>query len=269
MFALSAEAWPILGLALALGLSHGADPDHLAAIDGITRASTDRFPKLSRWAGAFFAVGHSCSVLTIATLLALAADHFTGMTETARRISTLASGLLLFLIGTLNVLSIRAQKPRHGAFSLATVASRFSIKAIHPILAVPIGLFFGIGFDTASQMAALALAANSGAGHALMIGAAFSSGMFVTDFVNGLIVRRLYVTASHKGQRARQIMTYTVTGLAYGIAMVKLLQAMEYEVPVADMTLTGIVLFTIVGAFIVSLVLTKSPYKEGRTPHNI
>ena len=65
--------WPLLGLACALGLSHGADPDHLTAIDGMTRASVDRHPRMSRWVGMWFAVGHALSVLLIATLIALAA----------------------------------------------------------------------------------------------------------------------------------------------------------------------------------------------------
>ena len=68
------DAWPILGLALALGLSHGADPDHLTAIDGLIRAFAERHPTLSRWIGALFPLGHSCSVLTIAALIAFAAS---------------------------------------------------------------------------------------------------------------------------------------------------------------------------------------------------
>ena len=66
--------WALLGLAFALGLSHGADPDHLTAIDGMTRASVDRHPRMRRRVGTGFAFGHALSVVLVGALRLVAAE---------------------------------------------------------------------------------------------------------------------------------------------------------------------------------------------------
>ena len=53
----------------ALGLRHGADPDHIAAIDNLTRNSFEKRPFLSRFVGTLFAGGHTIMVLAIAALV--------------------------------------------------------------------------------------------------------------------------------------------------------------------------------------------------------
>jgi high-affinity nickel-transport protein len=95
--------WPLLGLAWALGLSHGADPDHLTAIDGMTRASVDRYPRLSRWVGTGFAFGHALSVLSIAAVIALAAESLQSFNRSVSQVGGVLSAFLLFVIGTVNL----------------------------------------------------------------------------------------------------------------------------------------------------------------------
>ncbi|MGQ0811062.1 MAG: HoxN/HupN/NixA family nickel/cobalt transporter [Nitrospiraceae bacterium] len=263
----SLHAWSILGLALALGLSHGADPDHLTAIDGLTRASAERHPTLSRWIGALFALGHSCSVLTVAALIAFSAEHLSESNEVAHTMSPLASALLLIVIGTINLLLFLKASPHPPRGIGSQLLARWLPSNVaHPVIAIPVGALFGLGFDTASQMSAWALAGTegSGIGGAVMIGAAFSLGMVITDLLNGLIVRRLYLTAAQRARTGGRLMTVAVIGLAYGVGIIKLLQPTSYALPVTDAGLTVIVLGAITITFLVVMRQTKSSFCHER-----
>src|SRR5258705_2948016 len=59
----------LVGVVFLLGLKHGLDPDHLAAIDGLTRFNARERPALSRWSGLLFSAGHG----VVGTLVAIAA----------------------------------------------------------------------------------------------------------------------------------------------------------------------------------------------------
>jgi nickel/cobalt transporter (NiCoT) family protein len=251
--------WPLLGLAFALGLSHGADPDHLTAIDGMTRASVDRHPRMSRWVGTWFAFGHALSVLCIATLIALAAEYLKTFSHSVLQVGGVLSALLLLAIGTLNLarlvtLPVGVTAPSHGVIGHFLPGRMLNIA--HPLGAVPIGALFGLGFETASQMSAWALAGTMGYGllGALLIGVAFSSGMVVTDSINGLVVRRMYLAATAMATQGNRMMTLTVVGLAYVVGIIKLLQLTSFALPVSDMSLTIMVLGAVSLAFMAALV---------------
>ncbi len=255
--------WPLLGLAFALGLSHGADPDHLTAIDGMTRASVDRHPRMSRWVGTWFAFGHSLSVLSIAALIALAAEQLGSWSDSVQQVSWLVSALLLFVIGTINVASVLGSTPggaaQCGGLMVPLLSSRQALNIAHPLSAIPIGALFGLGFETASQMSAWALAGTIGHGRpgALLVGVTFSLGMVVTDSINGLVVRRLYLVATKMAIQSNRMMTLTVVGLAYVIGIIKLLQPTSFALPVSDMGLTAMVLGAVLLAFLAALVKAK------------
>lgn len=254
--------WPLIGLAFALGLTHGADPDHLTAIDGMTRVSVDRHPRLSRWVGMWFACGHSLSVLSIAVLIALAAERLGSHSASVQQGSWLVSALLLFVIGTINLVRSFASTPGRAAQSgslMTHLLPRQVLNIAHPLSAVPVGALFGLGFETASQMSAWALAGTIGYGlpGALLIGVAFSLGMVITDSVNGLVVRRLYLTATRKAGQSGRIMTLAVIGLAYGVGVIKLLQPTSFALPVTDAVLTVIVLGAVLLAFTTAMVRAK------------
>ena len=254
--------WPLLGLAFALGLSHGADPDHLTAIDGMTRASVDRHLRMSRWVGTGFAFGHALSVLMIAGLIALAAEYLQAFSQSVLQISGVLSACLLFAMGTLNVARLVVAPAGVTAPSSSIMGHflpRRMLNIAHPLGAVPIGALFGLGFETASQMSAWALAGTMGYGllGALLIGAAFSLGMVVTDSINGLVVRRMYLSATVMATQGNRMMTLTVVGLAYVVGIIKLLQPTSVALPVSDMSLTIMVLGAVSLAFMAALVKTQ------------
>ncbi len=254
--------WPLLGLACALGLSHGADPDHLTAIDGMTRASVDRHPRMSRWVGTWFAFGHALSVLLIAVAIALAADYLQSFSHSVLHVSGVLSACLLFIIGSLNLARLLTLPTGAAALSHGVIGHllpRRLLNVTHPMSAVPIGALFGLGFETASQMSAWALAGTMGYGlfGALLIGVAFSLGMVVTDSINGLIVRRMYLAATTMAIQGNQMMTLTVVGLAYVVGIIKLLQPTSFALPISDLDLTILVLGAVLLAFVSALVKAK------------
>ena len=254
--------WPLLGLTFALGLSHGADPDHLTAIDGMTRASVDRHLRMSRWVGTGFAFGHALSVLMIAGLIALAAQYLQSFSHSVLQVSGVVSACLLFAIGTLNVARL-VSAPAEIAVPSSSIMGHFLPRRMfniaHPMSAVPIGALFGLGFETASQMSAWALAGTMGYGllGALLIGAAFSLGMVVTDSINGLVVRRLYLAATTMATLGNRMMTLTVVGLAYVVGIIKLLQSTAFALPISEMGLTIMVFGAMLLAFMAALVKAK------------
>jgi high-affinity nickel-transport protein len=160
-------------LAVALGLRHGVDPDHLAAIDGLSRL------RPSRWNGVFFALGHGA----IVTLLAVGIGGLL-----ARTVGPYAPWLLI-LLGAVNLWRLRSSVPRNHRG-----LSRFARSS--PLL---LGALFGAGFETASQLSALVLAADM---NPWILGLLFSAGMMLVDGVDGYLASRTQSQALAGGGRA-------------------------------------------------------------------
>ena len=185
-------------LAVALGLRHGVDPDHLAVIDGLSRL------RPSRWNGVLFAIGHGLLV----TLLAVGVGGLL-----ARSIGPYTPWLLI-LLGAVNLWRLR--KPvthRHRGFSRIARSS--------PLL---LGILFGAGFETASQLSALVLAADI---NPWLLGLMFSAGMMLVDGMDGYLASRTQSQAIAGGRRAlrasRSLGIFVVV-FSFGLGGAELLQ---------------------------------------------
>src|SRR5258708_32565110 len=66
----------LVGVVFLLGLKHGLDPDHLAAIDGLTRFNARARPVLARWSGLLFSAGHGVVVTLVAIAVATVATEW-------------------------------------------------------------------------------------------------------------------------------------------------------------------------------------------------
>ena len=66
----------LVAVVFLLGLKHGLDPDHLAAIDGLTRFNAGRRPLVSRWSGFLFSAGHGVVVMLVAVTVATVATEW-------------------------------------------------------------------------------------------------------------------------------------------------------------------------------------------------
>lgn len=163
-----------LTVAFALGLRHGVDPDHLAAIDGLSRV------RPSRWNGVLFAVGHGALV----TLLAVGVGG-----PLARLIGPYAPWILI-LLGAINLWRLKSP-----AFHQHLHFARFARTG--PLL---LGVLFGAGFETASQLSVLVLAADI---NPWVLGTVFSLGMMLVDGVDGYLASRTQTKVIAGGRRAR------------------------------------------------------------------
>jgi high-affinity nickel-transport protein len=184
-----------LVVAFALGVRHGTDPDHLAAIDGLSRIR----PRSTN--GVWFALGHGA----IVTVLAAGVGHIL-----ADRVSFLGPWLLI-LIGSVNAWKVWRPSP-------------VAVRIRRPIVAQPflLGMILAAGFETASQLSALILA---DAANPWLFGAAFSGGMVIVDGLDGYVaasVLTLAIGGSERARRASRSLGLLVVIFSFGLGIAEL-----------------------------------------------
>ncbi|HEY5096073.1 MAG TPA: hypothetical protein VII69_13235, partial [Candidatus Eremiobacteraceae bacterium] len=235
----------------ALGLRHGADPDHLAAIDNLTRNGVSAGRRLSKFFGTLFAGGHSVMVLSIAALAGLLGSRIAVKGELIETIGTWVSILTLFALAAYNVrqLSVPTSKGTYGLkFALLPKSLR---AASSPLAAMTIGLLFGLGFDTSSQVATYALAFTTGGGviAAVVIGLMFSAGMAVTDTLDSLLVHKLYSRHPLELVKATRVWIIAVTALAVCVGGYELAQTLGWRSPLPDLAVSAILIASLLAVF--------------------
>ena len=289
--------------AFTLGVRHAFDVDHIAAIDNTTRkllADGKRPVSVGFW----FALGHSTIVVILAGLVAvgakvvgaLTADD-SGLHQALGLVSTSVSGLFLFLIGLLNLVAMvgivrvyrRARTEGYDAAALdealdnrgvITRILRPLMRSIrHPAQMYPIGLLFGLGFDTATEVTLLVLAGAGAAGglpwYAVMVlPMLFTAGMTLFDTLDGTFMNVAYRWAFANPVR-KIYYNLTITGLSVAVAMViggiELVTVFHDKLSLHDpVTSTiasvdlGSVGFVVVGLFVVVWGLAVAFWKLGR-----
>ncbi len=205
-------------LAWVLGLRHAVDADHIAAIDNVVRKlmHADEAP---RSAGLYFALGHSTVVVVASLLLGLSVVSLGGdslLKTVGGLIGTSVSAIFLLLIGIANLTilinlcrTMRAVRA-HGAHDAdrldALLAGRgFLSRLLAPMFRMvtkshhmyPLGLLFGLGFDTATEIGLLGISATEAArgaslSHMLMFPALFAAGMALIDTADSTMMVSAY-----------------------------------------------------------------------------
>jgi high-affinity nickel-transport protein len=235
----------------ALGLRHGADPDHLAAIDNVTRNAYVRTPLLSRFVGTMFAGGHSIMVLALSALVGLLGARFSAHGRLIEAIGTWVSIVVLIGIAALNVRQLRSD----GGLRLAGAKTRLLPRALrdgsNALLAIPIGLLFGFGFETSSQIAAYAVAfgADAGIWGAVMVGSMFCLGMMVTDTLDSVVVHRLISFRSERLPRIMRFWIVSVTIFALAVAVYEVLQVCGRQPPLTDLQVSAALVVALAAVF--------------------
>ena len=238
--------------AYTLGMRHAFDADHIAAIDNTTRKlMSDGQRPLA--VGFFFSLGHSTVVFGLAVLLATGVralsgpveddtsslHHYTGL------IGTSVSGMFLYLIAILNVIVLVGilrvfARLRRGDIDLEKdgaelerqlenrgllnrVLGRFTKSITKSWHMYPIGLLFGLGFDTATEIALLVLAGTSAAAGLpwyaiLCLPVLFTAGMCLLDTVDGSFMNFAYGWAFSNPVR-KIYYNITITGLSVAVAL--------------------------------------------------
>jgi len=206
-------------LAYGFGLRHAVDADHIAAIDNVTRKLRQE-NKRPVTVGFFFALGHSTVVLLAAAAIAATAKamatHFDFFKSVGGVVGTLVSALFLFLIAAMNIVILRAvwrsfRHVRQGGhlddddFDLLLNSRGLLARLFRPLFGListgwhmfPLGFLFGLGFDTATEVALLGISATQAAqGLAIwsimVFPALFTAGMSLIDTTDGILMLGAY-----------------------------------------------------------------------------
>jgi nickel/cobalt transporter (NiCoT) family protein len=235
--------------AYTLGMRHAFDADHIAAIDNTTRKlMADGKRPLS--VGFWFSLGHSSIVFGLVLLLSLGIKSLVGQVEsdsstlqqTTGLIGTAVSGVFLMLIGILNLVVLRQilevfRRMRHGDYDEAALEEQLNNRGLmnrilggatravtKPWHMYPVGLLFGLGFDTATEVSLLVLAGGAAAFNLpwyalLTLPVLFAAGMSLLDSVDGCFMNFAYGWAFSKPVR-KVYYNITVTGLSVAVALV-------------------------------------------------
>lgn len=223
MHDLPADWSALAALVFLLGLKHGFDADHLAAIDGLTRLNARARRPWARYCGALFSLGHGTVVLVIALGVGLASSHWDAPHWLEASGAWISIGFLVAL-GLLNLQAVLAT-PLHQVVAPVGLKGRLLgslARAQHPVLVAAVGALFAVSFDTVSQAALFALTAAQfgGVAPALALGLLFMLGMVVVDGINGMWISRLIARADQLALIASRVMTLAVSAVSLLVAAI-------------------------------------------------
>ena len=234
--------------AYTLGMRHAFDADHIAAIDNITRKLMgDGTRPLS--VGFWFSLGHSSVVFALVGLLAIGFRALTAavgsdsstLQQVMSVVGSAVSGTFLYLIAAVNLVMLIGvvrvfRRVRRGSPDQAPVAqlgdggllsrslSRVTRTVTRPWQMYPIGVLFGLGFDTATEVALLVLAGGAAAVSlpwyaVLTLPVLFAAGMTLLDTIDGCFMTVAYGWAFADPLHKLRY-SITVTGLSVAVALI-------------------------------------------------
>ena len=212
-----------IGLALVvllLGMKHGFDADHLAAIDGLTRHNARARPQLARLAGALFSLGHGVVVVGVALGAALGASLAAQAWQAPAWLQAFGAWLSIGLLTGIAALNIAAVLRTPGDEVTPLAGWRCGVfssllRASNPATVMAVGLLFALSLDTLSQAALFAVAASQFGGWQPALGLAllFVAGMLLTDGINGWWLWRLVRRSDQTARVASRVMALAVAGV--------------------------------------------------------
>jgi nickel/cobalt transporter (NiCoT) family protein len=235
-------------LAYTLGMRHAFDADHISAIDNTTRKLlNDGKRPLS--VGFFFSLGHSSVVFFLAVVLNFGIRGLdqqvknggSSLQYTTNIVGTLVSAFFLFLIAAINIVILVGilkifRAMRGGVYDEAELERQLNSRGLMmrvlgplsrrvdtPWKMYPIGFLFGLGFDTATEVALLVLAGTAVVGGLpfyaiLSLPILFAAGMSLFDTMDGCFMNFAYDWAFAKPVR-KVYYNLTITGLSVFVAM--------------------------------------------------
>jgi len=233
--------------AYTFGLRHAFDADHIAAIDNTTRKLMADGSK-PKSVGFWFAMGHSTMVLLMAVLVVAGTHAVSSLldddspTKHALGLAgTVASGGFLWLIGIINLVALigiwhvftglRTGKFNERELEEALDKRGFLARILAPVIKrikrpaqmYPVGVLFGLGFDTATEVALLALAGTGAAAGlpwyaVLVLPVLFAAGMSLMDTADGLFMTVAYDWAFANPIR-KIYYNLSITGLSVAVAL--------------------------------------------------
>ena len=245
-------------LAYGFGLRHAVDADHIAAIDNVTRKLMQQ-GKRPVSVGFFFALGHCTVVILaaagVAATATLLSSHFDQFKSIGGVVGTLVSALFLFVIAAANLLILRSvwrtyRHVRNGGdyvdadFDILLNTRGLLARLFRPLFGLvttswhmfPLGFLFGLGFDTATEVAVLGISATQAARGVsiwsiMVFPALFAAGMSLIDTTDGVLMLGAYDWAFVKPIRK---LYYNLTITLVSVVVAVLIGGIEALGLVAD-----------------------------------
>ncbi|MFT4082970.1 MAG: HoxN/HupN/NixA family nickel/cobalt transporter [Nocardioides sp.] len=297
-------------LAYTFGLRHAFDADHIAAVDNTTRklledakvSGSDRKPLT---VGFWFSLGHSTIVFTLSFLLAMGVKALVGPVEddgsTLHTVTGLigptVSGVFLWVLGILNLVALIGivrvfTRMRRGDYDEGELERQLNNRGFmnrflggltksvrKPWHIYPIGVLFGLGFDTATEVGLLVMAGGAAAFNLpfysiLVLPVLFAAAMSLMDSVDGVFMNYAYGWAFAKPVR-KVFYNLTITSISVAVALVigtiELIGVLADRLSITSGPLAAIASipldyagYAIVGLFLLAWVLALAVWRYGR-----
>ncbi len=293
-------------LAYSFGLRHAFDADHISAVDDSTRLML-AMRKKPLAVGLFFSLGHSTIVLAMSVFVAFAARQAVkfqhSYAQTGGVIGASVSAFFLYLVGILNLFILVGiwrvwRQAKSGQFShehlTQLLNERGLLKRVFRGLfkngfnrswqLYPVGVLFGLGFDTATEVALLGISATAAVGTVggslpplaiIALPLIFAAGMSLMDSLDGIFMTKAYSWAFTSPLR-KIYYNLTTTGLSIFVALVigtiELVQVISERTDITNVPLLGAIAqvnlnsvgYWIVGSFIGAWILSILIWRTGR-----
>jgi high-affinity nickel-transport protein len=288
-------------VAYLFGLRHAFDADHIAAVDDTVRYLHQK-GRRPLGVGFFFSLGHATVVCVLALAILVAAtatkEAMPALQQLGGIIGPTVSGAFLWLIGVLNLLVLLdlldvARRARTGKHSHAHLDELLAQRGLmnrlfgrrlrglisHSWQMYPLGLLFGLGFDTATEVGMLAMTAGAAAGDmpvlaVMSLPLLFAAGMTAMDTTDGVLMTKAYDWAFVNPLR-KIFYNVTITTLSVVVALaigtVQLLQVaigvLELRGPLAQRLAAldfGVLGYLIVALFVVAWLASLAIWKLAR-----
>ena len=255
-----------LSLIFLLGLRHGLDPDHIAIIDGISMRLTQQKNKLAPWVGTLFALGHGLVITLIAFIISNGSKslHFSASYfEWIQWIPV----VLLLVIGFLNLTSLLKNKIYQPAGWRTHFIPKKLINSTSPLSILLVGVLFAMVFDTATQAAAWGYAASSSGSSfaALIIGLVFTTGMVITDTIDGQLLYQISkkAAANETVWQYRRNLGWIIVISSFAIAAYKIISHFYPVIELNDTAnlIAGLILVALVGYTYIKVFMRLSKIK--------
>ncbi len=292
-------------LAYTFGLRHAVDADHIAAIDNVTRKLMQHGQR-PLGVGLFFSLGHSAVVVLLSVAVVFAASEITSRFDSLKAVGgilgTSASALFLFAIALVNIVVLfsvyrtfqavkRGEPFAEDDFDILLNSRGLLARIFRPLFRLVtkswhmlvIGFLFGLGFDTATEVALFGISATQAANGVSLSGilvfpALFTAAMSLVDTTDGVLMLGAYGWAYMKPIRK---LYYNMTITAVSVVVAVLIGGLETLNLIGDqLGLTdgggfwgaigdlndnfGVLGYIIIGVFVLSWVGSVAFYKFKR-----
>lgn len=302
-------------LAYSFGLRHAFDADHISAIDDTTRLMLAKKRKPLA-VGLFFSLGHSTIVFLMSAFVAVAAkkavEFQASFQETGGIIGTSVSAFFLYLVGILNLVILVGiwkvwKAAKTGQFSHEHLNELLNDRGLmkrifrgwfkngfdHAWQIYPVGVLFGLGFDTATEVALLGLSATAAIGTVggvlpplaiIALPLIFAAGMSMMDALDGIFMTKAYGWAFTSPLR-KIYYNITTTGISIFVALVigtiQVVAVLSEKTDIENLpvfsTIAGIdlggvgyfIVLSFVAAWVISVLVWKYGRYEERYPSGV